>query len=198
MREVKFEVPSWDYIYSLLTDLAEKIELSSFKPEVIIGVSRGGWVPARVLSDLLYNSNLANVRIEFYTGIYETKKKPVITQSVSLPVKGKRVLVVDDIVDTGESMRLLCDVLFEEVDIMKMAVLYYKPWSILKPDYYCVKTDSWVVFPWELCETVRKLGDKMFGEGVTVKDIETRLVEIGLNASIVQKILENTYGDRGK
>ena len=193
MREIRFEAPSWDYLYGLLLDLVDKIGRSGFKPDIIVGVSRGGWVPARVLSDLLDNSNLANVRVEFYTGIYETAKKPVITQPVSLPVKDKRILVVDDIVDSGESLRLVCDMLSREAREVKIVTLYYKPWSVLKPDYYCRETDAWVVFPWELCETAKTIGSKMLEEGKCLKDVEAKLVEMGLSAPTVRKIVKNVF-----
>ena len=59
--ETQFEIPTWDEIYEMLLDLAEEIRKNGFKPDLIVGVSRGGWPPARVLSDLLDNPNLANV-----------------------------------------------------------------------------------------------------------------------------------------
>ena len=64
--EFEFEVPTWNQIYSMLLKLAGKIRRDKFEPDVIVGVSRGGWPPARVLSDLMCNPNLANVRAEFY------------------------------------------------------------------------------------------------------------------------------------
>ena len=77
--EPEFEIPQWNQIYTMLINLAEKISKDKFKPDVIVGVSRGGWPPARVLSDLLDNPNLANVRAEFYLGVAETKSEPVLT-----------------------------------------------------------------------------------------------------------------------
>ncbi len=71
--ELEFEVPKWNQIYEMLLNLAEKIRKNSFKPDIIVGVSRGGWPPARVMSDLMDNPNLANVRAEFYLGVAETK-----------------------------------------------------------------------------------------------------------------------------
>ena len=75
---LEFEVPTWNQIYEMLLDLAEKIFKSGFKPEIIVGVSRGGWPPARVLSDLLENPNLTNVRAEFYVGVAEAKGEPAL------------------------------------------------------------------------------------------------------------------------
>ncbi|MCK4440101.1 hypothetical protein KAU85_03865, partial [Candidatus Bathyarchaeota archaeon] len=58
-QELEFEIPTWKQIYNMLLNLAEKIRKNGFKPDIIVGVSRGGWPPARVLSDLLGNPNLA-------------------------------------------------------------------------------------------------------------------------------------------
>ena len=83
--EAKFEVPTWNQIYEMLLSQAEKIRESGFKPNITIAISRGGWLPARVLSDLLETS-LANVSVEFYLGVAETKNEPVLTQGVSAVV----------------------------------------------------------------------------------------------------------------
>jgi len=105
--EIEFEVPTWNQIYRMLLDLVEKIRKNGFEPDIIVGVSRGGWPPARVLSDLLDNPNLANVKAEFYLGVAETKGEPVITQPVSMIVNGKKVLIVDEVADTGKSLKLV-------------------------------------------------------------------------------------------
>jgi hypoxanthine phosphoribosyltransferase len=105
--ELKLEIPTWEQIYEMILNLASKIRKDCFEPDVILGVSRGGWPPARVLSDLLENPELANVKTEFYMGVAETKGEPTITQPVSVSVRDKKVLVVDEIADTGKSLQLI-------------------------------------------------------------------------------------------
>src|SRR5207253_8381877 len=90
----------------MLLDLAQQIKKDRYKPEIIVGVSRGGWPPARVMSDLLENPNLADMQVEFYKNIGVTAKRPKITQPVTSEVVGKRVLVVDDVADSGHSLRV--------------------------------------------------------------------------------------------
>jgi len=63
--KLEFEIPSWEQIYEELLHLANRIRENNFKADVIVSVSRGGWPPARVMSDLLENPELANVRAEF-------------------------------------------------------------------------------------------------------------------------------------
>lgn len=187
--ELEFEVPSWNQIYRMLLSLADEIRKNGFKPDVIVGVSRGGWPPARVLSDLMDNPNLANVRAEFYLGVAETKDEPVLTQPVSVDVAGKRVLVVDEVADTGKSLRLVkAHILERGASEVKIATVYYKPWSIVKPDYYVKETGCWVVFPWEIKETVRKIVEKCKGKE-ELENETARLVRAGAPAKLVKKFL---------
>jgi hypoxanthine phosphoribosyltransferase len=141
------ESPSWNQIYRLLLKLAEAVRKSGFEPDVIVGVSRGGWIPARIMSDLLETPKLANVTAEFYVGVAETKREPTITQPVSLPVKGAKVLVVDDVTDTGESLKLVNSHLKNQgASEIKIATIYYKPWSVIVPHCYEKETRCWIVF----------------------------------------------------
>ena len=195
--ELEFEIPSWDQIYGLLLDLANRVRRDGFKPDVIVGVSRGGWPPARVMSDLLENPRLANVTAEFYVGVAETKGKPVITQPVSVSVKGKKILVVDDVADTGESLRLVRSHLGEQgATEIKIATIYYKPWSVVIPDYYEKETSSWIIFPWERKETVRKLVEKCKREGKPVDEVKEKLASSGLDRRLVERFLKEIFGEK--
>jgi hypoxanthine phosphoribosyltransferase len=189
--ELQFEVPSWDQVYDMLLNLADRIRRNEFKPHIIAGVSRGGWPPARVLSDLLGNPNVANVRAEFYVGVAETRLEPAVTQPISVQVEGKRVLVVDEVADTGKSLRLVIDHLIEQKALeVKTATVYYKPWSIVKPDYYEKKTSRWIVFPWERKETVRRILGKCKEKGVSFDKEKAKLVKAGMPAKLVNRFLK--------
>ena len=189
--ELEFEVPKWNQIYEMLLNLAEKIRKNNFIPDIIVGVSRGGWPPARVLSDLMGNSNLANVRAEFYLGVAETKGEPVLTQQVSMEVAGKKVLVVDEVADTGKSLKLVKEHIIEKgATEVKIATVYYKPWSIVKPDYYERETSCWIVFPWEIKETVRKLGKKCREKRKSIEEETAKLVKAGISTGLVERFLK--------
>lgn len=189
--EHEFEVPTWNQVYCMLLNLADKIRRNEFKPDIIVGVSRGGWPPARVLSDLLGNPNVADVRVEFYVGVAETKGEPTLTQPVSVPVAGKKVLVVDEVADTGKSLKLVKEhIMAEDAAAVKIATVYQKPWSIIKPDYYEKETCCWIVFPWERKETVRKILRKCKEKGVRFEKEEAKLVEVGMPARLVKRFLK--------
>ncbi len=195
--ELEFEIPSWNQIYTMLLDLADKIRKSRFKPDMIVGVCRGGWLPARVLSDLLDNSNLANVRAEFYVGVAETKREAILTQPVSVPVKGKRVLIVDEVADTGKSLKLVKDHITQQgAAEAKTAAVYYKPWSIIKPDYYEKETSRWIVFPWETRETIKRLVKRCRETNTPIKLETDKLVKAGISASLVDRFLKEVLEEQ--
>jgi len=176
----------------MLLQQAETICSSGFKPDVIVGVSRGGWVPARLLSDLLENPNLANVKVECYMGINEMKEVPTLTQSLSAEVKGKKVLVVDEVSDWGKSLTLVAAHVMERgAREVKTATLYYKPWSALKPDYYGVKTRRWIVFPWEIHETVKHIYEVHKSNPARVKEELAKLAEAGVPKKLINRFMKD-------
>lgn len=190
-QKLEFEAPTWNKIYRMLLRLAERIKKDSFKPDVIVGVSRGGWPPARVLSDLLNIANLANVRVEFYLGVAETKGEPTLTQPVSVNMAGKKVLVVDEVADTGKSLKIIKEHLAKEgAAEVKIATIYYKPWSIVIPDYYAKETGCWIVFPWEVKETVRKIVKKCREKGNPMEEEIAKLVKAGLSKMLLNRFLK--------
>jgi len=193
---LKFIAPSWDEIYSFCISLSRRIKRSRFKPDIIIGVARGGWPPARILSDLLENPNVANIRAEFYLDIYKTREKPRITQPVSIRVKNKQLLVVDDVADSGKSLKLVKEHLLERgASSVKTCTIYYKPWSVITPDYYIKETKAWVIFPWERRESARKIGQNLKEKGKTLGEIESQLTEIGLDNIMVREFLREIFGE---
>jgi len=192
LENIEFEAPTWSQIYLMLIKLARQIKKSSFKPEVIVGVSRGGWPPARILSDLLDNPNLANVKVEFYVGVAETREEPILTQPVSVDVKGKNVLIVDEVADTGKSLQLIRSHLLEMgAKEVKIATIYHKPWSSVRPDYSVKETSRWIVFPWEIRETIRKLVNKFGSDGEALNKSVEKLVAAGLPRSLVNYFLRD-------
>ena len=186
--KAEFEVPTWNQIYTMLRSQAGKISGSGFKPDVIVGVTRGGWIPARILADLLGIHALATVRVEFYLGVAEKRSEPVLTQGVSADVTEKKVLLVDDVADTGKSLQLAREHLQDQsVAEVRVATVYRKPLSVVTPDFYEKETGSWVVFPWDAKETIKKILEK---RGGIVSVDAAKLVKAGLPKQLVEEVLE--------
>jgi hypoxanthine phosphoribosyltransferase len=188
--DVTFEIPTWDEIYDLLLGLADRIRKDNFRPDIIVGILRGGCTPARVMADLLGNPKLADVGVKFYVGTVRAEGEPVLTQPVSTSVEDKNVLLLDDVVDTGKSLQLVKEhIIGNGARIVKTASIYFKPWSIIVPDFYKRKTRSWVVFPWEQKETVKCLVINCKREGIPIEKASEKLVNSGMNKRLVKRFI---------
>lgn len=153
---------SWEETEKSMHSIAGSISASGFMPDAIIGISRGGLVPARLLSDYLDVPLLYTFRISFYTGIGERKEIPEVTQPLSVGIKGKNILVVDDVSDSGKSLALAKEYLAPMAPTsIKTAAIHFKPGSIFKPDFFDSTTKAWVVYPWEKEEFFRETGKRV-------------------------------------
>lgn len=195
-KDFEIESKSWEQIYSLLLKLADTIRKSGFEHDMIVAVSRGGWIPARILADLLGTSELTDVKVEFYVGIGETQHRPNITQPILRSVRNQRILIVDDLADTGESLKLVKKHLKNQGALeVRIATIYCKPESIIIPNYYDEETRKWIVFPWELKETVRKTIEKIVDEGRTVDDAKEKLINSGLDSNLTKRFIKEIVSE---
>jgi hypoxanthine phosphoribosyltransferase len=191
----EYVAPSWDKIYEMLVELALKIRKSGFKTDLIVGVSRGGWAPARILSDLLENTHTANVKIEFYTGIEKTARKPIVTQPISEDITNKQILVVDDVADTGESLQVALNHILEKgASAAKTVTIYYKPHSIFKPDFYSDSTSKWIIFPWERLEATKLLLHEAKLDGRDLESVRATLRRCGFDEKTIGSLFELANG----
>lgn len=191
---MEYLIQSWRDVYNLTLQLSERIVASGFKPNVIVGIARGGWIPARILSDVLYMDTLQNIRIEYYTDVGSKGREPKITQPLTGSMKGKNVLLIDEVADTGDTLQHAIDhVKNLGVKEVRSAVLHYKPTSTVVPDYYMVETTSWIVYPWENRASIISLV-KVFREedkSLTMKQIRDRLVfEVGFEPTVADYFIK--------
>jgi uncharacterized protein len=187
----QYEVPTWNQIYDMLLDQAQKIQGDGYKPDIIIGIARGGIVSARILSDLLEVPDLATIQIEYYADIAQTKQEPILKRSLHTQLTGKKALLVDDVSDSGKSLQLAKNHLQQQgAKEIKTATLYAKPQTITEPDYYEKQTSHWIVFPWDAKETVREIIQKHEGKRATSKEI-AKLVRAGLPKQLAEKFLKD-------
>jgi len=141
---------SWENAARLCAKLAEKINSSNFNPEILIAITRGGLVPGRIISSLLSNPRLYCIKYEYYDKDDKPTKFPQLTQTLSFDLKGKKILLIDEIADTGDTLREALKYLNSlHAEEVKTAVMHYKPHSSFHPDYSIEKTNKWIVYPWE-------------------------------------------------
>ena len=158
---------SWSEIETLSRDLAQKIEEAGFSPDYIVALARGGVVPARLLCDRLYVKNYAALKIDHWGVTASPDGKASLSQELALDLSGKKVLVVDDITDTGQSMLLALDHVRDRgAEEVKTATLIHLKNSSFVPDFYAQESSwAWFVFPWNFMEDLVNLLGKITEQG---------------------------------
>ncbi|AGK62058.1 putative phosphoribosyltransferase [Archaeoglobus sulfaticallidus PM70-1] len=153
--EVECQLLTWDHIYRVCFTIAKDVRKSGFKPDAIVAVGRGGWIPARIISDFLNIRELYSVKAEYWD-VAESRDDAVITQPINVDMSGKKVLLVDDVADTGKTLNVVVSHLRKAgAREIKTAVLQYKKTSEFIPDFSgeIFSRWVWIVYPWGLTET---------------------------------------------
>ncbi len=138
----------------MASSLAASIRKKGERFDLVIGIARGGIPLAMVISDEL-GARLDIITVKSYTGIRK-RSTPHIMSTINTTVKGRKILIVDDLIAEGATMGLAYGY-FEKMGAksIKTAALFKKPWSKFEPDFYAKTVDRWVVFPWERGEFKR-------------------------------------------
>jgi len=181
---------SWGEVQRLSEILADKVVESGFEPDLLVAVSRGGFDPARILSDQLGVRRLASLQVVYYSGVNVRSEEPEVRYPLNADVAGLRVLVVDDVADSGNSLRLVR----EYVEGMgagevRVATLHLKPWSVYRPDYYAEEVSEWIIYPWEVRESIQLLRQSFLKAGVPEEELGARLMEIGFTVHELKRHL---------
>ncbi|NOQ47994.1 MAG: phosphoribosyltransferase [Methanococcoides sp.] len=153
--------------HSLAKILVKKIKDSGYLPDIIIAIGRGGYVPARVVCDFLLFDDLTTIKIEHYKGAADIQETAKLKFPLSVDIHGKKILVVDDVTDTGKTLSLAVEYLksLKPAEI-KTAVLQHKICSDFVPDYYAKKIVKWrwIIYPWAAYEDLAGFTEKIIGE----------------------------------
>jgi hypoxanthine phosphoribosyltransferase len=144
------ELLSWASFGDASRELATMVAESGYAPGIVLGIARGGLIPAASMAYALDVKNVFMMSVEFYTGVDERLDFPVMLPPLlnAVDIKGALVLVVDDVADTGGTLKLVKDFCAEHVAEVRCAVLYEKPRSVVKCEYVWRRTERWVNFPW--------------------------------------------------
>ncbi|UCH57833.1 MAG: phosphoribosyltransferase [Candidatus Bathyarchaeota archaeon] len=180
--DLKLLHPSWDDIQRLSEAVAAKVMEHGYEPDLIVAVSRGGFDPARIMCDQLMVRRLASVQVEYYNDVGSTTDVPRIIYPLNADVNGLKILVVDDVSDTGTSLKAAKEhVESRGATEVRVATLHIKPWTTLKPDYHAAETDAWIVYPWEPIESMLSIAAMLKYKGLSPSEIKEKLMELGFD-----------------
>jgi uncharacterized protein len=150
-----FRYISWSEYGNLAEALAEKVRANGKKYDLVVGIARGGIPIAMVVSDHL-NVKIDFINVKSYNDIGK-RTAPRILSTLTEGVAGKDILLVDDLVDQGDTMDFLTRYLDDQKPkSLETAVMFKKPWSKTDPDYFLETVSEWIVFPFELGEVGRQ------------------------------------------
>lgn len=146
---------SWEDVEDAARNVIEQMSKDNFVPDVIISIARSGLIPASLISYVMGNKELYVIKIDFSKSQkisyrQDMREKPKISQELSKDIEGLRVLVVDEMVVSGETLKLVSDYMSMKHPLeVKYCVLYKQPWTQFIPDYFGNEVREWPVFPWK-------------------------------------------------
>ena len=150
MNNESREVLDWSGYGVGARALAKLVADDGYRPDIILAIARGGLFVAGSLGYALSVKNLYVMNVEYYTGVDERLDVPVM-----LPpyvdvgdLRDTKVLIVDDVADTGHTLALVRNHCVTEVAEVRTAVLYEKSRSVVDCEYVWKYTDKWINFPW--------------------------------------------------
>jgi hypothetical protein len=191
VADLEFLFLSWDDVQRLSEKVSDLVIDSGYKPDLLIAISRGGFDPARIMSDQLNIRKLASLQIIYYTGLNTKRDEPEVLFPLNAQVEGLKVLVVDDVSDSGNSLIVVKRYVEEKgASEVRLATLHHKPWSKFMPDFYAEEVDKWIIYPWEPRESVIELTHMLTKAGMEKSLIPARLKEIGFSDQQIDRYLE--------
>lgn len=204
IESFKCQLVSFDQIAQWTEEVARKVDQTGCRPTVIIGLTRGGWVPARLLCDHLRVKKLYAIKTEHWGVTASPDGKALLTQELNVSIKGEDVLIVDDITDTGESMRLAMSHLNGlGAKEAKSATLLHFTHSEFEPDFYAEKLPNdpwiWFIFPWNVHEDLRTLLPKTLYQPRTLEGIREafkKQFQIDVPEVLIKETLQELAADK--
>ncbi len=195
-RHFKCEFPSWRCVVHDTEKISRLIKTSGYNSQIVVAIGRGGLVPARILCDYLHIKDLTAIKVEHWGAVATPDKQAIIKFPLNADIKDKRVLLVDDITDTGETLRVSLEYLkgFGPQEI-RTAVIIHKTTSDFIPDYYSRRIIKWrwVTFPWHVCEDLTAFIKEIRACGFRFEeDIRRELKDrysIDINLKLIKEIL---------
>lgn len=141
---------SWEDIERITDELALKIKESGFVPDYIIGITSGGLIPLYFLTKKLDIDNILTISASSYNK--DVKGEVRVTYLPEVDLAGKKVLLVDEIVETGDTLTTISGAVtskYNTAEVRTVSLAINKGKCKFLPNYYMLEGDGWVVFPWE-------------------------------------------------
>ncbi|MGR8998397.1 MAG: phosphoribosyltransferase [Gammaproteobacteria bacterium] len=188
------EMPStlitWEEVYSLCRQLVPQLRKANFQIDIIVAIGRGGYVPGRVLSDMLGINDLTGFKIEHYLGAYK-QHEAFVKYPLNADINGRNVLLLDDVCDSGDTFTVGVEHIKQcgRVNEIRTAALHLKTVSKFIPDFYAetVSEWRWLIYPWAVNEDLSSMITKMQLDNADVTLLQRQIKQRhGINVTFRQ------------
>lgn len=144
------EILTYEKFGGAVRDLAQMVADDGYEPDLVLSIARGGLGLGMGLGYALDVKNLSAVNVEFYTGVDTRLEVPIMLPPTpaAVDLSGLKVLIADDVADTGKTLEIVQEFCAGHVAEARMAVIYEKPWTVVHPEYVWRRTERWIDFPW--------------------------------------------------
>jgi uncharacterized protein len=163
-EELPATLITWKEVYSLCRQLVQQLRRANFRIDVIVAIARGGFVPGRLLSDMLGIHDLTSFKIEHYQGAYK-QHEAYVRYPLNADISGRNVLLLDDVCDSGDTFAVGVEHIRQcgTVNEIRTAALHLKTVSKFIPDFYAgtVSKWRWHIYPWAVNEDLSSMIAKM-------------------------------------
>jgi hypoxanthine phosphoribosyltransferase len=152
------EIMTWQDLGVGARELAHQIVDDGYEADMVLSIARGGLLVGAALGYALGIKNTFAMNVEYYTGIDARLEMPMLLPPVPdlVDFAETRVLIADDVADTGATLALVKEFCEGKVAEVRCAVLYEKPHTTINCEYVWRRTDSWITFPWSAEEPVTR------------------------------------------
>ncbi len=146
---------TWQDVERDTLRLVKQMKADGFQPDIIVSLARSGLIPASLISYCLGNKQLYVVKADFSRTQrngkdQDLRSRPILTQRIKRSLKGLKILVVDEMTVSGETLKLVNKYLkTKQPKQVKFAVLYKQPWTTFLPDYFGRLIKQWPLYPWK-------------------------------------------------
>ena len=184
---MRCELISWSEVQRLCLRLANLIRESDYNPDIVVAIGRGGFVPARLLCDYLDLMALTSIKIEHYLSGSTKQEQAVIRYPLSTPIKNLRVLLVDDVNDSGDTLDVAIQHLesFQPHEV-RTAVMHHKTSTHFTVDYQAKKITKWrwLIYPWARVEDISDFLQRLTPVPKNLQEAQQQLsLQYGINIS---------------
>jgi len=167
----------WELFYSLAKRAARRIQASGYRPDLVLGLTPGGWTLGRVLGDFLGVKNMISLRVEHWGLTAAPNGEAPLRHSFHGDLSGRRVLVVDDIADSEERMNMAAEYVraLNPLEV-RTATLGRIKGSRFIPDFYGDEiTRRPAILPWSFTRDLRSIVSKLAGDRADLEELRRRI-----------------------